>query len=78
MHVCVCIGFELCVDSCKSLILSCALFDGMITSEQACDLARLETRYQVAVAGDGCLPDTEIVGNGRGAGPGLGGGRGQG
>ena len=35
------------MDSSKSLVLSCALFESHITSEEACDLARLETRYQV-------------------------------
>lgn len=39
-------GFELAVDSTKSLILSCALFEGRIDTQQACDLSRLETMYQ--------------------------------
>ena len=42
-------GLELSVDSCKSLVLACALFDGHINSQQACELARLENRYQVNI-----------------------------
>ena len=40
-------GFEQAVDSCKSLLLTCALFEGQVSPQQASDLARLETRHQV-------------------------------
>lgn len=40
-------GFEVCVEASKSLILSCALFEGRLTSQQVADLSRLEVRYQV-------------------------------
>ena len=42
-----CTGFEQAVDSCKSLLLTCALFEGQVSPQQASDLARLETRHQV-------------------------------
>ena len=42
-------GFELCVESSKSLILSCALFEGRITCSQTADLARLEVKFQVKI-----------------------------
>ncbi len=40
-------GFVYCVESCKSVILSCAVLEGRITSDEACDLALLESRHQV-------------------------------
>lgn len=42
-------GFELCVEACKSLIVSCALFEGQLTPEQAAQLSRLEVRFQVGI-----------------------------
>ena len=48
---CVCVhvftGFEACVESCKSLVLTCALFEGKLSAEEAASLARLEVRFQV-------------------------------
>ncbi len=42
------LGFEVCVEACKSLILSCAVFEGRLEPEAAAELARLEVRYQVS------------------------------
>ncbi len=38
----------MCVEACKSLILSCAVFEGRLGPEAAAELARLEVRYQVS------------------------------
>ncbi len=43
------LGFEVCVEACKSLILSCAVFEGGLGPEAAAELARLEVRYQVSL-----------------------------
>lgn len=42
-----CPGFEHCVLSCSSVLLTCALFEGRVGASEACDLARLEVRHQV-------------------------------
>lgn len=38
------------MESSKSLVLSCALFERRLSIKEAADLARLEVRYQVGVA----------------------------
>ncbi|XP_064406680.1 ATP synthase mitochondrial F1 complex assembly factor 2-like isoform X2 [Halichondria panicea] len=45
-------GFEVCVEACKSLILSCAVFEGRLGPEAAAELARLEVRYQTGQWGE--------------------------
>ena len=42
-----CAGFDHCVSSCSSLLLTCALFEGRVDAAETCDLARLEVRHQV-------------------------------
>jgi len=41
-------GFEHCVLSCSSVLLTCALFEGRVGASEACDLARLEVRHQIS------------------------------
>ena len=49
VYVCVhvCAGFEACVESCKSLMLTCGLFEGKLSVEEAANIASLEVRFQV-------------------------------
>lgn len=42
-------AFEHSVESTKSLILTCALFERQVDADKACDLAQLEVRHQVGV-----------------------------
>lgn len=55
MHASLNAGFELAVDSTKSLVLPCALFEGVVDAQQACHLALLETLYQVGERVSVCL-----------------------
>jgi ATP synthase F1 complex assembly factor 2 len=41
------VGFNYALESCKSLILTCAMFNSKINPWEACNLSRLEARYQV-------------------------------
>ena len=45
-----CPGFQLAVESCKSFILSSAAREGRLDTRDACRLALLEVRHQVAGA----------------------------
>lgn len=42
-------GFHFGLRSCKSLILTCALFEGHTDPLETCELSRLEVRHQVYV-----------------------------
>lgn len=45
-------GFDACVESCKSIVLTCALFEGRLSPEEVTKLARLETRFQTGRWGE--------------------------
>lgn len=41
------VGFNYALESCKSSVITCALFDGEIDPKEASELSRLEVRHQV-------------------------------
>lgn len=43
-------GFLFALESTKSLILTCALFDGQFDAQTVSDLSRLEVRHQVSAS----------------------------